>query len=407
MSGYYSPRVKYARRFTVKDNNKTYRPRTRLVRGGREKRLVGPFINPPVIHASTVLFESVDDMLQQKQPYEYGRWGTPTSDALESALNDLEGADGTALCPSGLSAATVALLAFVSAGDRVLLTDNIYGPVRRFADGMLKRLGVETVYYDHALGADIEALFTPKTTVVYCESPGSLTFEMQDLPAIAEVAHRHGATVLFDNTWATPHFFRALDYGADVSIMAGTKYIGGHSDTMIGTAAARGDAWKKLHDTRRALGVHLAPDDMYLALRGMRTLAIRLEQHQRSALTVARWLETRPEVARVLYPALETDPGHALWKRDMTGASGLFGVVMKDWTEKQARRFADSLSLFGIGASWGGFESLVTVPSLKAVRTATAWQAEGPLIRLHIGLEDPADLIADLEAGLAAAMATD
>jgi cystathionine beta-lyase len=406
LSGYYSPAVKYARRFTVKnENNKTHRLRTRLVRSGRDKRIVGPFINPPVFHASTVLFDKVDDMLQQKQPYEYGRWGTPTSDALEAALNDLEGADGTALCPSGLSAATVALLACVSAGDRVLLTDNIYGPVRRFADGMLKRLGVETVYYDHAIGPGLEALFTPKTTVVYCESPGSLTFEMQDLPAIAAVAHRHGATVLFDNTWATPLYFRALDHGADVSIMAGTKYIGGHSDTMIGTAAARGETWKKLRDTRRALGIHLAPDDMYLALRGMRTLAVRLEQHQKSALAVARWLQSRPEVARVLYPALESDPGHALWKRDMTGASGLFGVVMKGWSDEQAKRFADSLSLFGIGASWGGFESLVTVPSLKAIRTATSWQAEGPLVRLHIGLEDPADLIEDLEAGFAAAAA--
>lgn len=389
------------------DNNKTpARPRTRLVRSGRDKRIVGQFINPPVIHASTVLFDSVEDMAQRNQRYEYGRSGTPTSDALEAALNDLEGADGTALCPSGLAASTVALLACVSAGDRVLLTDNIYGPVRRFADGMLKRLGVETAYYDHSIGAGIEALFTPNTTVVYCESPGSLTFEMQDLPAIAEVAHRHGATVLFDNTWATPFFFRPLDYGADISLMAGTKYIGGHSDVMIGTAAARGDAWTKLRDARRALGIHLAPDDMYLALRGIRTLAIRLEQHQKSAMTVARWLQTRPEVSRVLYPALESDPGHALWKRDMRGACGLFGVVMKGWSEAQATRFADSLTLFGIGASWGGFESLVTVPHVKPIRTATPWQAEGPLVRLHIGLEDPADLIADLEAGLAQATAT-
>jgi cystathionine beta-lyase len=388
------------------DNNKTPpRPRTRLVRSGRDRKIVGPFINPPVIHASTVLFDSVEDMLQQKQPYEYGRWGTPTSDALEAALNDLEGADGTALCPSGLSAATVALLACVSAGDRVLLTDNIYGPVRRFAGGMLKRLGVETVYYDHTIGAGIERLFTPNTTVVYCESPGSLTFEMQDLPAIATVAHGHGAAVLFDNTWATPFFFRPLDHGADISIMAGTKYIGGHSDTMIGTAAARGETWKNLKHTRRELGIHLAPDDMYLALRGVRTLAIRLEQHQKSALTVAKWLQGRPEVARVLYPALESDPGHALWKRDMTGASGLFGVVMKGWSDAQAKRFADHLTLFGIGASWGGFESLVTVPHVKPIRTATSWQAEGPLVRLHIGLEDPADLIADLEAGLVHAAA--
>jgi cystathionine beta-lyase len=404
MSGYYSPPVKYRAGFIVKngDNNKTQRPRTRLVRSGRDKNIVGQFVNPPVFHASTVLFDSIEDMQLQRQRYNYGRIATPTSDALETALNELEGADGTALCPSGLSAATLALLSCLSSGDRVLLTDSVYGPVRRFADGMLKRLGVEPVYFDPLIGAGIEALFTANTRAVYAESPGSLTFEMQDLPAIAEVAHRHGATVLFDNSWATPLYFRALDHGADISIMAGTKYIGGHSDAMIGTAAARGDAWKKLKQARIDLGIHLAPDDMFLALRGLRTMAIRLDQHQKSATQIARWLQARGDVARVLYPVLENDPGHAIWKRDMTGASGLFAIVARGWSEKKASAFIDHLELFGIGASWGGFESLITLPHVHRSRSATSWAAEGPLMRLHVGLEDPADLTADLEAAFAA-----
>ena len=388
------------------------RPTTRLVRAGRDKSLTGPFINPPVVHASTVLFETIEDMHAAtvpfppsqgmrgpRQRYTYGRRGTPTSDALEAAMNDLEGADGTVLVPSGLTAASVALLSCLGAGHRLLLVDSVYGPVRHFADTVLKRLGIETVYYDPAIGAGIEALFTANTHAVYLESPGSLTFEMQDVPAIAAVAKRHGASVIFDNTWATPLHFRALDHGVDLSVISGTKYLGGHSDVMIGTVAARGEAWKNLKELHGTMGLHVGPDDMFLALRGIRTLAVRLERHARSALTVARWLEARPEVSRVLYPALENDPGHALWKRDMTGASGLFSFILKGWSTAQATRLADRLSLFGIGASWGGFESLITLP--HATRTATRWKPEGPLVRLHIGLEDPADLIADLEAGFA------
>ena len=387
------------------------RPATRLVRSGREKSLTGPFVNPPVVHASTVLFDSIDDMhtASAQSPlnvargdarrYTYGRRGTPTSDALEAAMNDLEGADGTVLVPSGLSAASVALLACLDTGDRLLLVDCVYGPVRHFADTALKRLGIEVAYFDPAVGAGIEALFTPNTRAVYLEAPGSLTFEMQDVPAIAAVAKRLGATVILDNTWATPLYFRALDYGVDVSVVAGTKYLGGHSDVMIGTVAARGEAWKKLKELHGSMGLHVGPDDMFLTLRGIRTLAIRLEQHEKAAMTVARWLHARPEVSRVLYPPLEGDPGHALWKRDMTGASGLFGFVGKGWTGEQAKRFADSLALFGIGASWGGYESLITLPHVT--RTATRWKPEGPLLRLHIGLEDPADLIADLDAGFA------
>jgi cystathionine beta-lyase len=314
-------------------------------------------------------------------------------------MNDLEGADGTVLVPSGLSAASVALLASLNAGDRLLLVDCVYEPVRHFADTALKRLGIDVAYFDPAVGAGIEALFTPKTRAVYLETPGSLTFEMQDVPAIAAVAKRLDATVILDNTWATPLYFRALDYGVDLSVVAGTKYLGGHADVMIGTVAARGEAWKKLKELHGSMGLHVGPDDMFLTLRGIRTLAIRLEQHEKAAMMVARWLQARPEISRVLYPPLESDPGHELWERDMTGASGLLGFVAGGWSGEQAKRFADNLTLFGIGASWGGFESLIVLS--HATRTATRWKPEGPLLRLHIGLEDPADLIADLDAGFA------
>lgn len=383
------------------DSERSRKLATRLVRAGRDKSITGQFVNPPVVHASTVLFDSVDDMVHRRQRYEYGRRGTPTSEALEEAIAMLEGSEGCILCPSGLSAAATALLACVSSGNRVLMTDNVYEPVRHFADTVLKRLGVETVYYDPSIGAGIEALFDASTTLVYLEAPGSLTFEMQDLPGIAAVARRHGAAVLFDNTWATPVYFRALDHGADVSIMAGTKYISGHSDVMVGMVAANGVFLKKLKDTHGAMGLHVGPDDMYLALRGLRTIAVRLDRHWRSAMVVAEWLSRRPEVARVLYPPLKSDPGYEIWRRDMTGASGLLGVVMNGWSEERAKRFIEGLELFGIGASWGGFESLAIVNHPRRARTVTQWPAEGPLLRLHIGLEDPEDLIADLEASFA------
>lgn len=390
------------------DDSKARPPRrasTRLLHAGREKSITGQFVNPPVVHASTVLFPTVEDMHKGRLPYNYGRLGTPTSEALELAVNELEGADGSVLCPSGLAAATIALLSVLSAGDHVLVTDSVYGPVRRLMDGLLHRFGVEATYYEPSVGAGIAALFRPNTRAVYTESPGSLTFEMQDVPAIAAVAHERNALVLFDNTWATPLHFRAFDHGVDVSIIAGTKYLGGHADVMLGTVSARGARVGPLKQTHRDMGMHVGPDDMYLALRGIRTLPIRMEHHVRSALAIATWLQGRPEVARVLYPALPGDAGHALWKRDMTGASGLFGVVMRGWSEAQAMRFVDSLELFGIGASWGGYESLATVPQLAGIRTVQPWHAEGALVRLHIGLEDPADLMADLESGLAAAAA--
>ncbi len=276
----------------------------------------------------------------------------------------------------------------------------MYGPVRRFADNVLKRFGVEVAYFDPATQPDsLAALMTPNTRALYLESPGSLTFEMLDIAGLAAVARERGVTVLADNTWATPLHFRALDHGVDISIHAGTKYLGGHSDVMFGTVSSRGAHAKAVRQMHLWTGLHLAPDDIFLALRGLRSLGTRLPVHQASALKVARWLEARPEVARVLYPALPGDPGHALWKRDMTGATGLFSFVFRGRSHADARRFVDHLELFGIGASWGGFESLATLPTIP--RSAKPWKAEGPLVRLHIGLEDPDDLIADLEAALA------
>jgi cystathionine beta-lyase len=377
------------------------KPATRLVQLGRDKSLTGPFVNPPVIHASTVLFDTVDDMIHRRQRYVYGRRGTPTSDALEMAVRDLEDAAGAVLCPSGLAAISTALLSCLSAGDHLLVADCAYAPARLFVNTVLKRLGIETTFFDPTIGDGIAALFTERTRVVYLESPGWMTFEMQDLPAIAAVAHARDATVIVDNTWATPLFCRPLDLGADISLQAATKYLGGHSDIMLGAVAANERAWSRLKETHGNLGVHVGPDDIFLALRGLRTLAVRLERHMQSAAIVTDWLASRKEVARVLYPARSDDPGHAIWRRDMTGASGLFGLVLDGWTEEQAKSFVDGLDLFGIGASWGGFESLAILAHADALRRATGWQAEGPLLRIHVGLEDPGDLIADLEAGFA------
>jgi cysteine-S-conjugate beta-lyase len=266
---------------------------------------------------------------------------------------------------------------------------------------MLKDLGVETTFFDPAIGADIGSLFNERTRAVYLESPGSQTFEMQDVPAIASAARAHNVTTIFDNTWATPLYFKALSFGVDVSLIAATKYIGGHSDLMMGTVSANERLWPKLHETHGTLGLCVGPDDIYLGLRGLRTMGIRLDRQMQSALTVARWLAQRPEVERVLHPALETDPGHAIWERDMTGASGLFGVHFAEWSNDDAGRFIDGLQLFGIGASWGGFESLAILSNPRPNRSATQWDHKGAVIRLHIGLEDPDDLIADLEASFA------
>ncbi|PLX39420.1 MAG: cystathionine beta-lyase [Hyphomicrobiales bacterium] len=376
-----------------------HKPDTVITHAGRHPQDNNGFVNPPVIHASTVLHPSIADMHGHKSRYAYGRMGTPTSEALEEAITALEGAAGTVLAPSGLAAIGVALQSCLSAGDHLLVADSIYGPSRRLCNTVLARFGVETTYYDPTIGAGIADLFRDNTRAVFTEAPGSLTFEMQDIPAIAEVAHARGALVLLDNTWATPLYFDAIGHGVDLSIQAATKYIVGHSDVMIGTVAASEAALPALKATHLALGLHVGPDDVYLALRGLRTMSVRLRQHEVSALAIAKWLEGRPEVARVLYPPLESDPGHAIWKRDFTGACGLMGVVLNPYSQEAVEAMVDGMELFGIGASWGGFESLVIVPQLEGIRTATEWKAEGPLIRFHVGLEDKDDLMADLDAG--------
>ena len=377
---------------------------TRVVMAGRDPASYHGFVNPPVYHASTVLYPSAEDFVAHRSRYQYGRRGTPTTEALEFAVTDLEGPQcaGVALLPSGLAAISAALLSVLQAGDHILVTDSAYGPTRSFCDQVLSRLGVTITYYDPLVGAGIAGLMRENTRVVYLESPGSLSFEMQDVPAIAAAAHDKGALVLMDNTWASPLYFRALDFGVDLSIQAGTKYIGGHSDVMLGTVAANGATVAALKNTVRVSGWCVGPDDIYLGQRGLRTLAVRLERHYRSGVAVARWLEQRPEVLRLLHPAFESHPGHALWKRDFTGASGLFSVVLKPVPQKAVYAFLDTLELFGIGASWGGYESLAIPFDCASVRTATRWEPGGPTVRFHIGLEAVEDLIADLERGFAA-----
>jgi cystathionine beta-lyase len=398
----------------MNDSNNDNRPRpqrshTKVVTAGRDPASYHGFVNPPVYHASTVLYPNAEDFLAHRARYQYGRRGTPTTEALELALQELEGPQcaGVSLVPSGLAAISTALLSVVHSGDHVLVTDSAYGPTRVFCDQILKRLGVDTTYYDPLIGGAIGELLRPNTRAVYLESPGSLSFEMQDTGAIAEAAHakaahEKGVVVLMDNTWATPLYFRPLDHGVDLAIQAGTKYIGGHSDVMLGTVSANAATVAALKNTARFTGLHEAPDDTYLGLRGLRTLAVRLDRHYESGVAIARWLEARPEVLRLLHPALPSHPGHAIWKRDFTGASGLFSMVLKPVPQKAYYAFLDTLELFGIGASWGGYESLAIPFDCAPIRTATRWAPGGPTVRFHIGLEAVEDLMADLERGFAA-----
>ena len=377
---------------------------TRLVVSGRDTRTQKGFVNPPVVRGSTVLYPTADDLHAHRGEYQYGRHGTPTTRALQDALIALEGPQcaGVGLVPSGLSAISTALLSVLKAGDHVLVCDNVYRPTRNFCNGLLTRYGVETTYFDPLIGADIASLFRSNTRAVMVEAPGSQSFEMPDVPAIAAIAHARGALVIDDNTWATPLYRRALEQGVDISIQAATKYIGGHSDIMFGTISANAKAWPALAETIRLLGVCAGPDDVFLALRGLRTLAVRLAHHQQSAIDMAQWLAARPEVARVLHPALAGDPGHAIWKRDFTGASGLFSIVLKPAPQAAVDALLDTVKLFGMGYSWGGFESLIIPFDCSEYRTATAWAPGGPTLRLHIGLESLSDLKADLDRGFAA-----
>jgi cystathionine beta-lyase len=374
---------------------------TQLAHIGNDPRDFHGFVNPPVVHASTVLFPDAATMMSRSQKYTYGTRGTPTSEALCKAIDHLEGSAGTVAVPSGLVAVTLPLLAFLSAGDHVLITDSVYHPTRNFADTMLKRLGIEVDYYDPEAGAGVAALLKPNTKVVFTESPASNTFEMQDIPAISKAAHAAGAIVMMDNTWATPLYFRPLDHGVDVSIHAATKYPAGHSDVLLGTVSANEASWPRLHQTFTTMGACAGPDDVYQVLRGLRTMGVRLAHHQKSALDIARWLEAQKGVARVLHPALESHPGHALWKRDFSGASGIFSVVLDGGGEKEAHAFLDALEIFGLGYSWGGYESLA-VNVFLGDRTVKK-EYEGPIIRLQIGLEDVDDLKADIARGLEAA----
>jgi cysteine-S-conjugate beta-lyase len=380
---------------------KTQKPETRLAHAGRDPECFQGFVNTPIYRGSTVLFPTLQGLEENAQDYSYGRLGTPTVAALQSMIAELEGGEATLLTPSGLSAISVALLSFVASGDHILVSDSVYRPTRRFCDNVLKRLGVTTTYYDPLIGGGIAALITDKTKVVFTESPGSQTFEVQDIPAIAEAAHARGAVVVLDNTWATPLYFQPFAHGADVSIQAATKYIVGHADAMLGAVTTNAKTTPAVARTHDELGLCPGPEDVYLGLRGLRSLSVRLARHQQSGLEIAEWLAGRKEVARVIHPALPGDAGHALWKRDFTGASGLFSIVLQPYSHDALAAMLDGLELFGMGYSWGGYESLILPFNPSSYRTATAWQAEGTALRLHIGLEDVGDLKSDLDAGFA------
>lgn len=385
-------------------DDKDRRPRTRVVTGGRRPEWTQGIVNPPLWRASTHLYESVAEMRARGRDTHhklfYGRRGAPTQWSLAEALTELEpGAGGTFLYPSGVAAIAAALLSVLSPGDELLCTDSAYDPTRSFATGFLARFGVKTRFYDPLIGAGITELIAPNTRAILMECPGSLTFEVQDVPAIVAAARARGVVTLLDNTWATPLLFPAMAHGVDLSILAGTKYVSGHSDVMIGSVTAAPDHWAALRDTSLQLGQVASPDDAWLAARGLRTMAVRLEAQGASALAIAEWLATQPEVVRVLHPALPDFPGNALFTRDFLGASGLFGVVLKG-SDKGRVALLDGLELFGLGYSWGGYESLAIAADPARYRTATVCDLGGQLVRLSIGLEDPADLIADLRAGL-------
>jgi cysteine-S-conjugate beta-lyase len=385
-------------------SDKPQKPATKIVTGGRRKAVTGPVVNAPVWRASTHLYDDVAALEVGKKTNEdgrffYGRRGSPTQWSLAEALTGMEpGAYGTMLYPSGVAAISCALLSVLRPGDVLLMTDNAYDPSRLFANGFLKRFGIETRYFD-PLTADIAALFCEKTKAILLENPGSLTFEVQDVPALCAEAKKRGVVTLLDNTWATPFFFTAIPKGVDMTILAATKYIVGHSDVMIGSVTTTEKHWNQLRQTAQQLGQYVSPDDAYLANRGLRTLAVRMKAHEASALKIAHWLQAWPEVEAVFHPALAECPGHAIWQRDFTGSAGLFSFVIKGGKDRAAA-FVDALTLFGIGYSWGGFESLAIPVHPESCRSAVRWNKDRALVRLQIGLEDVDDLIADIEAAL-------
>lgn len=375
---------------------------TIVTHAGRDPFANHGFVNTPVYRGSTVLFRTLDAYESRQQKYVYGRRGSPTSDSLCEAIAAMEGGLRTWVMPSGAAAIAAVLLSFTKAGDHILMVDTVYAPTRKMCEGVMKRYGVETTYYDPTIGAGISALMKPNTALVFTESPGSLTFEIQDIAAIAQAAHAKGALVVMDNTWSGGVFFKPFAHGVDLSIQAATKYIVGHADAMLGsvTAADPGIAAQLVNESQ-ALGICAGTEEMYLGLRGLRTIEVRMQRHWQSGVEIARWLEARPEVAHVRHPALESHPQHHLWKRDFTGASGLFAIELKPCGRPALAAFLDGMKLFGMGASWGGFESLMIPYNAAPSRTATQWSPKGPTLRLHIGLEAVADIKADLEAGFA------
>jgi cystathionine beta-lyase len=381
--------------------------RTRLVHAGRQPFENFGFINTPIYRGSTVLSPDVEALYARKARFIYGTKGTPTTEALENAWSEITGAAGTVLTPSGLSAITVAILSVVKAGDHILVTDSVYRPTRNFCETVLSRLGVETTYYDPLVGAGIGEVMRPNTRVVFVEAPGSQSLEMQDIPAIAEVAHGRGACVIMDNTWATPLFFPPHERGVDLAVEAGTKYLSGHSDLLLGMVSATAEYWPRLRETFDAFAMCAGAEDVFLGLRGLRTLELRLREAERQGLALASWLAARPEVSRVLHPALAQHPGHEIWRRDFLGSSGLFSVMLKPVSRAAVAAMLDHLELFGLGYSWGGYESLVIPFDCRTYRTATQWNPEGPALRFSLGLEDIADLEADLDRGFARLRAAD
>jgi cystathionine beta-lyase len=375
--------------------------RTKLIHAGRRPAEQHGFVNTPIYRGSTVLFPTLEDFTQRKGRFSYGTQGNPTTQALESAWTELAGAAGTVLAPSGLAAVILALFTAVKSGSHLLVTDSVYRPTRMFCDTVLARMGVETTYFDPMIGPGVETLIKPNTGAIFLESPGSQTFEVQDVPAIAGAARARGICTILDNTWATPLLFPPHARGADIAVEAGTKYLGGHSDLLLGLVSAD-EAWfARLRATFDAFAMCAGPEEVFLGLRGLRTLEIRLRESGRQALALAHWLAERKEVARVLHPALSSCPGHELWKRDFLGSSGLFSVLLMPCSQAALAAMLDGLKLFGMGYSWGGFESLVIPFDCRAYRSATAWRPPGPALRFSVGLEDIEDLKADLDAGFA------
>jgi cystathionine beta-lyase len=375
-------------------------PETILTHSGRASAENFGYVNMPVFRGSTILFETLDELEDYKATYRYGRNDNPTTNALASLVSELEGAAGTVICPSGLSAVSTALLSAVSAGEELLVTDSAYEPTRTFSSEGLTRFGITTRYYDPTIGGGIAAQITDKTRAIFVETPGSLTFEMQDLPAIARAAHERDITVIVDNSWASPLFHNPLALGADMVMHAATKMLVGHSDAMVGTVSANEKLWPKLKRTHRILGVATSPDDSYLTLRGMRTLALRMKHHSAQSLAFAEWLQDQPGVEQVYHPGLPSDPGHAIWKRDFTGAGSLFAFRLTRKTRPSVAAMVNGFELFGMGYSWGGYESLCIPFNPTNARTAVPWEAEGQMFRTHVGLEEIGDLKADMAVAL-------